>query len=90
MAFFADVASSKEPFPQREPVYKRAEMILQSLAQTGEQLTKKNRGNDRLALACMFLSQESLKRLTSIIIQHIDTLPKYGQKTLDAGVRRPT
>jgi hypothetical protein len=27
-----------------EPVYRRAEMILQSLAQTGQQLTKKNRG----------------------------------------------
>ena len=37
--------SSKSDCPQKEPVYRRAEMILQSLALTGEQLTKKNRGN---------------------------------------------
>ena len=29
-----------------------------------------------------------LESVTAIIIQHIDTLPKYGQKTLD--VRRST
>ena len=37
--------SSRSDCPQKEPVYRRAEMILQSLALTGEQLTKKNRGN---------------------------------------------
>jgi len=31
-----------------EPAYRRAEMILQSLAQTGQQLTKKNREIEHL------------------------------------------
>lgn len=40
--------SSKSDCPQKEPVYRRAEMILQSLALTGEQLTKKNREIEHL------------------------------------------
>ena len=44
-SFFADTAFTTKTSSEGEPAYRRAEMILQSLAQTGQQLTKKNRGN---------------------------------------------
>ncbi len=47
---FVAKAPMKKTSSASEPVYRRAEMILQSLAQTGQQLTKKNRGNDNNAV----------------------------------------
>ncbi|KAL9973691.1 hypothetical protein ACROYT_G020177 [Oculina patagonica] len=41
-------APMKKTSSASEPVYRRAEMILQSLAQTGQQLTKKNREIEHL------------------------------------------
>ena len=39
-----DCLPNRKASSDSEPVYRRAEMILHSLAQTGAQLTKKNRG----------------------------------------------
>lgn len=39
-----DCLPNRKTSSDSEPVYRRAEMILHSLAQTGAQLTKKNRG----------------------------------------------
>ena len=43
--------------------------------------------NEMLKAGIPFL-KAALSKLFNLIIQHIDTLPKYGQKTLD--VRRST
>ncbi|XP_078369209.1 uncharacterized protein LOC144653155 [Oculina patagonica] len=47
-AFATATAPMKKTSSASEPVYRRAEMILQSLAQTGQQLTKKNREIEHL------------------------------------------